>query len=191
MSLKENLDFVKQEISSEEKFFENFFKIEKFYNKYKIVIIVSIIGILGYFIGNGVLSYIKEQDNIASNIAYNKLLKEPNDQKSIAILKDKNKILLDLAIYKIKKDTTQTNNIIYLKQIALFNKAIKNNDIKVLDSLILNQDFLLREYALFNKALILIMNKNYSKAKQTIKLIKKDTQLKPLINALEHFLVTK
>lgn len=35
MSLKENVDFVKNELNSEEKFLESFVKIERFYKKIK------------------------------------------------------------------------------------------------------------------------------------------------------------
>jgi tetratricopeptide (TPR) repeat protein len=191
MSLKENVDYIKQEISNEEKFFESFFKVEKFWKKYKLIIIITIVGVLGYFISNGVMNYIEEQNDIKANIAYNKLLKNPQDTKSIDILKQTNKTLLDIAMYKNSKDNTTNTDVEYLKQIALFNKAIKNNDIKALDKLIVDQDFVLREYALFNKALILSNNKSYQKAKETLKLIPQSSNVKQISNLLEHYLLTK
>jgi len=191
MSLKENVDFIKQEISSEEKFFENFFKLEKFWKKYKLIIIISLVAIFGYFIGNSVLKYINEQNAINANIAYNKLLSNPNDKQSIDILKEKNKVLLDLALYKIAKDNTLKNDILYLKQISLFNLAIKNNDIKALDTLILDSNFVLRDYAIFNKALILSSQKSYTKAKSALELIPEDSNIKSLSNMLKHYLLTK
>ena len=191
MSLKENVDFIKQEISSEEKFFENFFKLEKFWKKYKLIIIISLVAIFGYFIGNSVLKYINEQNAINANIAYNKLLSNPNDKQSIDILKEKNKVLLDLALYKIAKDNTLKNDILYLKQISLFNLAIKNNDIKALNNLILDSNFVLRDYAIFNKALILSSQKSYTKAKSALELIPEDSNIKSLSNMLKHYLLTK
>jgi len=191
MSLKENVDFIKQEISSEEKFFENFFKLEKFWKKYKLIIIISLVAVFGYFIGNSVLKYINEQNAINANIAYNKLLSNPNDKKSIDILKEKNKVLLDLALYKIAKDNTLKNDILYLKQISLYNLAIKNNDIKALNNLIFDSNFVLRDYAIFNKALILSSQKSYTKAKSALELIPEDSNIKSLSNMLKHYLLTK
>jgi len=191
MSLKENMDYIKQEISSEEKFFENFFKLEKFWKKYKLIIIVLIVSIIGYFAFTSISTYITEQNNIKANIAYNKLINNPKDKESISILKEKNKTLLDLAIYKNTKDNTLNNDIIYLKQIALFNKAIKNNDIKAINSLIMDQDFILRDYAIFNKALILSNNKQYKKAKEALSLINDNSNVKALSNLLAHYLLTK
>jgi len=191
MSLKENMNYIKQEISSEEKFFESFFKVEKFWKKYKLIIIVLIASIIAYYSFINISSYIKEQNNIEANIAYNKLINNSSDKKSMDILKQKNKILLELAIYKNSKDTTLSNNIIYLKQISMFNKAIKENDLKVIESLIIDPNFVLRDYAIFNKALILSNNKNYNKAKETLQLIPDNSSVKSLSNLLAHYLLTK
>lgn len=191
MSLKENMDYIKQEISSEEKFFENFFKVEKFWKKYKIVIISVIVAILAYFAFTAINTYLKEQNAMEANIAYNKLLKNPNDKASIDILKKKNKTLLSLALYNNSKDSTKLNDILYLKQVAKFNNAIKNNDLKTIDSLILDPEFILRDYAIFNKALILSNNKQYKKAKQVLQLIPQESNVKNLSNILAHYLLTK
>ena len=191
MSLKENVQYIKEEISSEEKFFESFFKLEKFYKKYKYLIILIVVGTLAYFISSNTISYINEQNTIEANAAYNKLLKNANDAESIKILKEKNTKLLELANYINSKDNTKDINIIYLKQIALYNKAIKNNDIKSLDKLIINPEFVLRDYAIFNKALIQAENKQYQKAKTTLNSIPKESAVTMLSNMLKHFLLTK
>jgi len=191
MSLKENVQYIKEEISSEEKFFESFFKLEKFYKKYKYLIILVVVGTLAYFVSSNVISYINEQNAIEANTAYNKLLKSSNDTQSIKILKEKNSKLLELANYINSKDNTKDINIIYLKQIALYNKAIKNNDIKSLDKLIINPEFVLRDYAIFNKALIQAENKQYKKAKTTLNSIQKESAVTTLSNMLKHFLLTK
>ena len=56
MSIKENVDYVKTELSSEEKFLENFVKGERFFKKYKTLIFgfiaVIFIGIIAIFIKN-------------------------------------------------------------------------------------------------------------------------------------------
>ena len=52
MSLKEDIDGVKQEIDNEEKFLTAFVKVEKFIKKYKIVLISAVaaivVGGIGY-----------------------------------------------------------------------------------------------------------------------------------------------
>ncbi len=191
MSLKENINYIKEEVSNEDKIFESFFKLEKFYKKYKFIIIASIISILSYVITVNVLSYLKEQSDIKANIAYNKVLLNNKDDKSLQILKEENKVLFDIATYKNSNDNTLQNDVLYLKQIALFNKAIKEKDIKTIDSLIIDSNFLLRDYAIFNKALLLIDDKNYIKAKKTLEQIANTSEIKQASDLLKHFLLTK
>ena len=191
MSLKENVDYIKEEISNEEKFFESFFKVEKFYKKYKFIIIALVVLVLGYFITTNILSYVKEQNAIAANKAYNTLLQDPKNKEAMDILKEKNKTLFNIAMYKINKDNTADVDVIYLDNIAKFNKAVANNDIEQLNKLILDPTFVLKDYALFNKALILTNNKEYKKAKQTLKDISKDSQVNTLADLLRHYLLTK
>jgi len=191
MSLKENVDYIKEEISNEEKFFESFFKVEKFYKKYKFIIIALVVLVLGYFITTNILSYVKEQNAIAANKAYNTLLQDPTNKEAIEILKEKNKTLFNIAMYKINKDNTADVDVIYLDNIAKFNKAVANNDIEQLNKLILDPTFVLKDYALFNKALILSNNKEYKKAKETLKNIDKNSQVNTLADLLRHYLLTK
>ena len=191
MSLKENVDYIKEEISNEEKFFESFFKVEKFYKKYKFIIIALVVLVLGYFITTNILSYVKEQNAIAANKAYNTLLQDPKNKEAMDILKEKNKTLFNIAMYKINKDNTADVDVIYLDNIAKFNKAVANNDIEQLNKLILDPTFVLKDYALFNKALILSNNKEYKKAKETLKNIDKNSQVNTLADLLRHYLLTK
>ncbi len=51
MSLKDNVDYVKEELNSEEKFLESFVKVERFYNKNKIIIITVIVVLIALVIG--------------------------------------------------------------------------------------------------------------------------------------------
>jgi len=191
MSLKENVDYIKQEISTEEQFFESFFKVEKIYKKYKLLIIGAVIAVLAYFIGTNVNDYVKEQNAITANTAYNTLIKNPKDKNAISILEDKNKQLLQIAMYKSSSDFTLKNDVIFLDQIAKFNTAIKNNDIKILNELILDPKFVLRDYAIFNKALIQTNNKEYEKARTTVNTIKENSAVVTISNLLKHYLLTK
>jgi hypothetical protein len=191
MSIKENVSYIKDEISSEEKFFESFFKVEKFYKKYKIAIIgIVSLGFI-YFIFTSINDYNTNQNIIKSNNLYTKVLSNPNDTVSLNALKKVNSKLYDIALYQISKDKTKSTNVEYLKEITQYNKAIQENDIKALDKLILNPDFLLKDFALFNKALIQSNNKEYKKAKMTLAIIPDNSAVLPLSNMLKHYLLTK
>lgn len=189
MSLKDNVDYIKKEISAEESYMENFFKIEKFFKKYKKSIIaltiIIIVSVIGYYIS----SYITQQNKLQANIALNTLLKNPNDTEALAVLEAKNKKLFE--IYQYRQDDTKVTNITYFKELALYTKAIKENDIEGINSVTQKQEFLLKDFALFNKALIQAQENKYVEAKETLKLISDNSEVSPLAKMLEHFLLTK
>ena len=191
MSLKENVSAIKEEISTQEQFFESFFKVEKFYKKYKLIIFTITGLVLAYFIGTAVLDYQKEQNAIVANNAYDKVLLDSKDNASIEILKQSNQKLLDIAIYQTSNDKTKAIDVEFLKDIVTYNKAIEQNDINSLNSLILNPNFVLKEFALFNKALILVNKKDYTSAKETLKMIPEQSAVASLASMLSHYLLTK
>ncbi|HIP11334.1 MAG TPA: hypothetical protein EYG73_01315 [Arcobacter sp.] len=191
MSLKENVSAIKEEISTQEQFFESFFKLEKFYKKYKIAIFAITGLILAYFISTAVLDYQHEQKTIASNAAYDAVLVDSKDSINLAILKDSNQKLFDIAMYQTNSDKTKSIDVTFLKDIVIYNKAIQENDISSLNNLIINPNFILKDFALFNKALILSNNKDYISAKETLKMIPMESAVASLSSMLEHYLLTK
>jgi len=189
MSVKENVDFIKKEIDSEETFLESFFKLEKFYKKNKkaLISIVSIV-VLG-FIGNSIYTYMQEQSKLEANRLLNKVLYNPNDTASLEQLKTKNKTLYNLALFK--KDNTASVDVEFLKELAIYNKAIKENNINELATISSNQQFILKDFAIFNQALLQAQNKDYTSARETLKLIPISSEVSKLSKILEHFLLTK
>ena len=191
MSLKENVSAIKEEISTQEQFFESFFKVEKFYKKYKLIIFTVSGLVLAYFIGTAVLTYQNEQNTIVANKAYDAILINPKDSANVAILKEKNQKLFDIAMYQTSNDKTKAIDVEFLKDIVVYNKAIEQNDIKALNSLIINPNFVLKEFAMFNKALILVNKKDYVSAKETLKMIPEQSAVASLAAMLSHYLLTK
>jgi len=189
VSLKDNIDYVKKEISTEESFMESFFKIEKLYKKYKsaiiIIVAVTIVGTIGYYIS----SYIKLQNKIEANKAFNQLVENPNNKEALATLKEKNQKLYDIALFM--QDSSAINEVEFLKELSLYSQAIKEQDVAKLTAVTQNQDFLLKDFALFNKALILVQKQQYKEAKEAIKQIPENSNLNVLVKMLEHYLLTK
>jgi len=189
VSLKEDIESVKKEISTEESFMENFFKIEKFYKKYKSTIFISISVILVAIIGYYANDYMKMKNTIEANNAFNTLLSDPQNEKALSTLKQKNKKLYDIAQFMQNKSID--NDMEFLKELSLYSQAIDKNDINKLSSIAQEQDFLLKDFALFNKALIQSQNKQYKEAKATLAQIPINSDINVLVKMLEHFLITK
>lgn len=193
MSTKENLDYIKEELSSEEKFLESTVKAERFFKKYKTIIIGVVAVAVIAVIGNSVNNYMNEQSKNEANIAFNKLLLDPNDAEALSTLKSNNEKLYEIATYlKAKKEgKIEQINVTYLKELTQYEKALDSADVTAISSISLNSDFLLKENAIFNKALLEAKNGNYKASKETLSQIPQNSKINDLVTLLRHFLASK
>ncbi|MEA3553183.1 MAG: tetratricopeptide repeat protein [Campylobacterota bacterium] len=189
MSLKENINYIKEEVSAQESFMEKTFKLEQFYKKYKTIIFGSVTLAVIAFIGVSVTQYQNEQNKIKDNQAFNLLLENPNDKLSLNYLEENNKKLYEIAIYM--NDKTKKTNVEFLAELSTYSKAIEKDNIDELSAVTQKQTFLLKDFAIFNKALIQAQNGKYQDAKESIKLIPANSSVASLSSMLEHFLLTK
>lgn len=190
MSLKDNVNYIKEEISTEEQFLEGFVKFERIYKKYKFIIISSVALLVIGVAGSAIKDYIDNDTKQKANIAYNKLLVNSNDTASLAILKDSNEKLYNIFMAMTKQDGA-TVDTPYLKELTEYSTALEKSDMATLNSLTLNQEFILSEYALINKALLQTKNGEYKEAKATLSLISKESPVSQIADSLKHHLVTK
>ena len=89
MSIKENVDYVKEELSSQEKFLENFVKGERFYKKYRTLIFAFIAIIVVGSIGTIIKNNMDEANKLEANLAFNKVLQNSNDAQALEELINK------------------------------------------------------------------------------------------------------
>ncbi|AXH13891.1 tetratricopeptide repeat protein [Malaciobacter mytili] len=193
MSLKENVDFVKNELNSEEKFLESFVKIERFYKKNKTLLIAAVVIVVVAIIGINVKKYINNQNKIEANIAFNKVLNNNNDKEALEVLKQKNEKLYEIATYVIAKKQNKTVevNVDFFKSLTQYQKALEEQNIQKLNDVSMQKEFLLKEFAIFNKALIEAKNGKYEEAKNTLKLVPTQSSAYELVKILNHYLLTK
>lgn len=192
MSLKDNMDFVKEGLSSEEKFLESFVRVERIFKKYKLIIISAVVIIILAIVAMYLTSYFKEQNTAKANIVFQELLKNPNDEKALETLKGLNTNLHDIVLYSqrdSKKDISI--NAKFFKELYAYEKAMKEQNVNKLGDLSMENNFLLKEFAIFNKALILAENGKYKESKDALKLIPETSQVKDLVALLNHYLITK
>lgn len=193
MSLKENVDYVKEELNSEEKFLESFVKVERFYKKNKLIIIVAVVIVLGAIIGLYTTKSMQASNKVEANKAFNALIDDPKDTEATATLKEKSLQLYQVAqfIQATKDGKTADIQVKYLKELGDYQKALNGKDINKLNSVSMQNDFLLKEFAIFNKALLQVNEGKFEDAKATLKLIPTDSKASELVNILNHYLVTK
>lgn len=192
MSIKENVNYVKDELSSEEKFLENFVKGERFFRKYKTLIFAIVVLAIIVPIGYVIKKELDESNKLEANAAFNKFL-ESKDEKALATLKDKNEKLYEIALFlQARKDNkTVEINTPVLKELAKFQIAMESKNTKELENLSMQNDFLLKEFAIFNKALLLTNEGKFEEAKTALKQIPQTSKATELANLLNHYLLTK
>ncbi|APW64619.1 hypothetical protein LPB137_01570 [Poseidonibacter parvus] len=193
MSMKENVDFVKEELNSEEKFLEGTVKVERFFKKFKALIIGLVTILIIAVVAISVKNYNDEQNSIAANIAFDKVIANPSDKEALNTLKESNKKLYEVALYlQAKKEGKYPDTeITYLKELTQYQKALSSSDVSLLNTLSMQNDFLLKEFAIFNKALILVNEGKYQEAKVALNLIQNSSKASELSSLLQHYLLTK
>jgi hypothetical protein len=199
MSTKENIDFIKKELSNEEKFLETSMKMENFWKKYKVLVLSSAVviglGVIGYFANES----FKQKDLIASNEAYAKLLKNPEDTTSLDILKSKNEKLYNIFQFQqaiqsadIKQlESIASKNIDIYSSLAQLEVALLKKDLDALTKYTYKDKALLKDYASLQEAFLLIEKKDYKKAKTRLDSISSESTVANFANTLKHYLIIK
>jgi len=195
LSTKENLEYIKQELDKEEKFLESLLKAERFYKKYK----KPILGALGV-LGLGILGYIGyeykvEQDLKVSNLAYLKLLQNPNDKEALETLKSKNEKLYTLYLYhqgvnnKDRKLLEEVKNkeIPILPNLALYHLKVLDKDEQGIYNYSIEPKSIFKELALVEDGYLLMKNGNIALARERLKQLPNTSLTYPLSLLLQHY----
>jgi hypothetical protein len=188
MALKDNLEVVKKELSSDEKLLEQAFQLEKFYKKHKIkiyaILIVLTIGVAGYKINN----YLQTQKLLKANEALIALQSNPNNKEALNTLKQNNQKLYSLYLYSKaaneaneKKLSEISVNDELLKDVIAYHKAVIKS--KAVDSIYY------RNLSLVEKAYLLIKEGKKTEAKNILAQVSKNSALAPVARLLEHYTI--
>ncbi len=195
MSLKENIEMVKEELSSEEKFFENAVKAERFVTKYKNAIIGGVSAIVVLVIANVLYEADKESTAEAANAAYSVLLQNSDDVQAKAELEKLNPELYDmwsLSNAVAAKDaaalkTLSTSKAIAVADIASYELAALNKDAKALESYSLRPDAIYKDMAVVESALLMMQQGDMQNAHTKLAMITQDSPLYQVAKLLSHY----
>ena len=195
MSLKENVEFIKEELSSEEKLFEKAVQTERFFKKYKKSIIAALSLIIIVALGNAAYK-IKEQNRIEeANAQLAVLTKNPTDMQAQNRLKELSPKLYAAWSFAQAIATNDTKKLNELKNsklpvindLAAYEVTARSADVKGLESYALRQQAVYKDLALVESAVI-YMNKNETaKAKEKLAMIGENSPLKGVASILNHY----
>ncbi len=197
LSVKDDLKAIKEELNTEEQFLEGMIRAERFYKRYKKPIWFITIIVIILFVGYSVKTYINENNLKIANIAYLKLMQNPNNKQALKTLKNKNiKLYYAYEFHlaaktnnkQLLKEVTKQSNDKILKDLAQYQLASIDKNQKELETYVNNSKIgLLRNMALLEDAFLLLKNNKIDQAKIKLSLIEVDSPLNNIAKNLEHF----
>jgi len=195
VSLKENIDMVKEELNQEEKFFESAVKTERFVKKYKMPLISMIVTVVVVIIGNSIYQANLSQTIAESNSAYMTLLATPDDAQAAKTLEKTNSNLYEAWQFKRALDTRDEAKLEALSassseivsDLATYELAAIKKDKAALNAYALNQNAILKDLAILNEAVLLMQEGKTAEAKERLRLIDEDSSFKKMVILLQHY----
>lgn len=192
MSLKENIDMVKSELSSEEKFFEKAVMTERFFKKYKKIMIGSVVVIAALVGANLIYEANQEERVLQANKALSALQADAADAQALQELKANSKNLYNVWLYAqavANKDQEKLAELAGLKtpimsDLAQYESAKSAAE---LERYAATQGAIYRDLALVQSAIIFMKEKQIDKAQQKLALISEDSSFYNLAKALAHY----
>ncbi len=186
MSIKDDVNYVKTELSSDEKVLESAFKLESLYKKYKTVIWGITGAVLLFAVANVGMEALHQSKLASANQALLTLQNKHEDANALSVLKENNPALYELYLFsqaakqkdvKVLKEISGSKNDILADMSRYSAGAIEK---KPVDSK------LYTEMAYLEEAYIAIKSGNIQKAKNKLALIDERSSLSMLAKLLEH-----
>ena len=192
MSLKNDIDMVKEELNSEEKFFEKAVITERFVKKYKTTMIASAVVVVAIIIANVAFDINKQSQKDASNIALSKLMINKSDTAALQNLKSSSPDLYDVWILSqaiASKDSATLKVLTKSKAMVVGDLATYElaEDAKTLDAYASKQDAIYRDLALIRSAVYLINSNKIDEAHDKLSKISAQSSLIKVAQALLHY----
>jgi hypothetical protein len=195
VSLKENVDMIKDELSQEEKLFASAVKTERFVKKYKSPLIGAIVAIVVVVSANTLYQAKVDGEIERSNEAYAALLKTPSDEKMMSQLEENNKALYEAWLLQQAMQTGNADSLKSLEKsssqvitdLATYQLAAMNKDKEALNAYALNQNAILKDLAIFNEAVLLMQEGKNEQAHERLKLIDEKSALYKMVTMLRHY----
>lgn len=179
MSLKENLQAVKDSLSTEEQMIEGFIKGERFIKKYKFVFIALVVLLVGYLVYYYTSDTLLSKKVQANNEIYLALLQNPNDSDKLAQLKAKNPNLYVLFLLSQGGNEEAIKEAQGLKLEPLLKE--------ILDANVAGNSAFLSDYHKILNAYELLEQDKIEEANLVLSQIPVNSELKDLVNNFRHY----
>jgi len=195
VSLKENITMVKEELNTEEQFFEQAVKTERFVKKYKKALIGGVVLIVLIVAANLAYSTYEASGRSAANAAFMRVQEHPEDAKAAATLEAEAPRLYAAWTMARAVDAGDADALLLLENapasevvdISTYEAAVLAKDDKTLGDYAYRQNAIYRDLALIDEAVLLLKSGETAKAHQRLKMIPAESPASALASALAHY----
>ncbi len=195
MSIKEQVEFAKEELTQDEKLLAGLIKAERFYKKNKLALIALAVIVFAGGIGYAAMEYINNRKLEAANVALLKLDKNPDDSSAMKQLEENDPKLAALFMLKKASETGDIKRLESLSRskdalvadLASYHLGVWQADAEKIKKYRMKSGALLKEFALFDEAYLLMKNGKESEARERLSLISEDSPLSAVAEMLAHY----
>jgi len=186
---------VKEELSSEEKFFEKAVITEKFVNRYKRLIIALVAGIV-LVVGANIGYDISKQNQItAANTALETLIQDSKNSDASVELKALSPNLYDVWLFSSAMANKEIDTLkklknskaLFVADLASYELAQNSKGEDALNEYSLKQDAVFKDLALVQSAVLLINENKIDEARQKLSNVSASSSLAKVVQALLHY----
>jgi len=186
---------VKEELNSEEKFFEKSVITERFIKKYKNVLIGTAVAIVVIIGANVAISIKNQNDMVAVNEAFLVLLQDEKNSQALLTIKDISPDLYDVWNYSVAiankdmitlKELTNSKDIL-VSDLSSYELAQDSQTSASLDAYASKQDAVYKDLAIVQSAIILMNESKMDLAHDKLAQIQPQSSLNKIANALLHY----
>jgi len=195
VSLKENIEMVKEELNSEEQFFEKAVQTERFVKKYKKPLIGAVAAVVLAVVGGSAYNITAQNKVDQANAAFTILMADSSDQVAKEQLQSLNPKLFDVwslsqAIKSKDQESLRSLNnskALVVADLAAYQLAVLQEDEAALQSYAQQDGALLKDLAVVESAVLLMDSGDKAAAKAKLVMIDINSPLYQLAQSLAHY----
>jgi len=195
LSLKEDIQGVKEQLTAEEQFLENSIIVERFAKKYKKLIFGAIGAVVVVVLAGTAYNMQVDATKVDANAAFLLLQKDPSNESKITELRRLNPQMYDLFLLNsavensdlesLKKLSNSSNGVI--SDIATYQIATIDENLAELESYSMKQDALYKDFSLLNSALLLMQKGDITSAHQKLNSITSESPMFKVAQSYLHY----
>ncbi len=195
MSIKENVEMLKEEISNEEKLLEGMIKAESFFKKYKKLLIGAAVALILLAVGYSIQNYLEQKNLEASNKALLTLEQNPSSSDALSILKSKNPKLYEAYQFATHAKSLELDKLTQLKDSItdpylndLLDYQIASLSKDKISSYASKDGAILKDLAILEEAFLLLEQNKIKEARVKLDSIAQNPALKGIVQNLKHYM---